>query len=177
MSRRSREERRKLEREQARGASVAPLPAEMLPQDSSSAGVAASAPVQATITTRKMMMQLQSFAGPIPPPDLLGHYEQVAQGSANRILTQFEEQGRHRRKIENRVVWSNVFSSIVGQVMAFVLFAGAIGGGVFLLYHDKRVEGLGAIITAVGGAAWVLRKAEAERKRDLAKKRDNEKRK
>jgi uncharacterized membrane protein len=123
-----------------------------------------------------MFMQLQSYTGPIPPPELLGQYEQICPGAANRILGQFEEQGRHRRRIENRVIWNNVVSSILGQITGFLLLGGAIGGGVFLLYNNKPIEGLGSIVTAVLGAAWVLRKAEVERRRDLAQKRDAEKR-
>lgn len=150
----------------------------MLPQDQvqvETAGAAESTPQ--VKTTRKLFMQLQSYAGPIPPPDLLGHYEQVCPGSANRILGQFEEQGRHRRKIENRVVWNNVVGSLLGQITGFILLAGTISGGMFLVYNNKPVEGLGAIVTAVMGAAWVLRKAEVERKRELAQKREQERRK
>lgn len=180
MSGLSRRERRRLKRQQLQeqgGASGAPLSVEMVPQDPPQPGVdAPPEQAQQVKTTRKMFMQLQSFAGPIPPPELLGQYEEVCPGSADRILTQFEEQGRHRRKIENRVVWNNTVSSILGQITGFVLLAGAIGGGVFLLYNNKPVEGLGSIVTAVVGAAWVLRKAEVERKRELAQKRDQEKR-
>ncbi len=122
------------------------------------------------------MMELRTFAGPIPPPALLAEYEQACQGSANRILAQFEEQGRHRRRLENRVVWYNVLSGTLGQVSGFLLFLAAIGGGIFLLYNDKSVEGLVSIITAVGGAAWVLRKAEVSRQKELSTKRDQEKR-
>jgi len=125
---------------------------------------------------RKVMMELTAFAGPIPPPALLAEYEQACPGSAERILTQFEEQGRHRRRLENRVVWYNVVSGVLGQVAGFVLFLTAIGGGIFLLYNDKPVEGLGSIVTAIAGAAWVLRKAEVARQAELAAKRDQEKR-
>ena len=176
MSKKSRLERRRLQRLQEQGgAEVAPLPVEMVPQDTAQSG-ATGPPGPQVRVTQKMFLQMQSYTGPIPPPDLLGHYEQVAPGSANRILAQFEEQGRHRRKIENRVVWTNTISTLLGQVTGFVLLAGTIGSGVFLLYNNKPVEGLGAIVTVVMGAAYVLRKAESERKRDLAQKREQEKR-
>ena len=174
----NRRERRRLKRQQEqRGAGDAPLSVEMLPQDLPQPAAGDSPErVQQVRTTRRMFMQLQSYTGPIPPPDLLGQYEQVCPGSANRILGQFEEQGRHRRRLENRVTWNNVVGSILGQITGFVLLAGAIGGGVFLLYNNKPVEGFGAIVTAVGGAAWVLRKAEVGRQAELAAKREAEKR-
>lgn len=173
----NRRERRRLRKLQEQGREIdAPLLVDMIPQEDLPQPSPGETPDQIK-TTRKLFMQLQSYTGPIPPPDLLGHYEQVCPGSADRILKQFEEQSRHRRRMENRVNWSNVVSSATGQVMAFVLFAGAIAGGLYLLYHDKRLEGLGSLVTAVGGAAWVLRKAEVERKRDLAKKREDERKK
>lgn len=117
------------------------------------------------------MMQFQGFAGPIPPPALLGQYEQVCEGAANRILTQFEEQGRHRRDLERKAINYNVASATIGQVAGFLLFVVAIAAGTFLLYHDKQAGGLGTIITAVGGAAWVLVIAEKRKKKDLQEKR------
>ncbi len=127
--------------------------------------------------SRRLMMQFQSFVGPIPPPEILGHYEQVCAGSADRIITQFEEQGRHRRVLEKRALNHNIVSATIGQVAGFFLFLVAIGGGVFLLYNDKSVEGIASIVTAVGGAAWVLGKAEQAKKKDLAQKREEGKRK
>lgn len=122
-----------------------------------------------------LRMEMRSFAGPLPPPGMLAEYDQIHPGTADRIITQFEEQGRHRRKLENRVVWHNVISATTGQVMAFILLLGALGLGGFLLYHDKPVAGLGTIITAVGGAATVLLVAQRARRGDLAAKRDQEK--
>jgi hypothetical protein len=104
---------------------------------------------------------------------LLEHYEHVSPGAADRILTQFEEQGRHRRVLERRVVTHNMVSATIGQIAAFLLFLVVVGAGVFLLNQDKEVGGLGTLITAVGGAAWVLRKAENARKRELAQKRED----
>jgi hypothetical protein len=60
--------------------------------------------------------------------------------------------------------------------MAFALLAGTIGAEVFLLYRDKRIEGLAAIITAIGGAAWVLKRAGVTRARNLDEKAEREKR-
>lgn len=113
-----------------------------------------------------------AFPGVIPPPALLEHYERISPGAANRILTQFEEQGRHRRKLENQVIWNNVVGGILGQLFGFLLMVSAVGLGGFLIYSDKPVAGLASIISAVGGAAYVLRRAEMARREDLARKRE-----
>ncbi len=117
------------------------------------------------------MLQFQSFTGPIPPPTILAQYEQVCKGAADRIITQFEEQGRHRRGLEQKAINYNVFSATLGQVFGFFLFLAGIGMGGFLIYHDKPVGGIASIITAVGGAAWVLLKAERSKQKNLAQKR------
>lgn len=122
-------------------------------------------------------MEFQAYAGPIPPPAILGQYEEVCQGSANRILTQFEEQGRHRRSLESKAINYNVASAVVGQIAGFLLFLAAIGTGAFLIYHDKPVGGLTTIITAVGTSALVLLKAESAKRKDLAQKRVDVKKK
>ncbi len=87
----------------------------------------------------KTKVRVARYSGPLPPPSLLQDYEDILPGSAERIFNQFEKQGGHRRKLENRVVWYNVFSGTVGQVMGFLLFGGGIAGSIFLLYNDKAV--------------------------------------
>ena len=124
---------------------------------------------------QRMHVELQSFAGPLPHPEILERYEQVFQGSSERIFTQFEEQGRHRRKIESRVVWQNTASAFAGQVMGFVLFAGTIGGGIFLLYSDKSLAGLGSIVASVMAASWVLREAQKNRRIEIEGKKSIQK--
>lgn len=125
---------------------------------------------------QKVWAKIQTFAGPIPPPALLAQYEAICPGSADRIITQFEEQSRHRRTLEKRVVWHNIASATLGQITGFVLFVAILAGGVFLIYNDKSVEGIVSIVTAVGGAGWVLRKAETARRRELQQKRQQERR-
>lgn len=117
--------------------------------------------------------QADVFVGPIPPPSVLQEYENIRPGFADRIVTQFEEQGRHRRGIEKKIVNHNILSATVGQITGFLVFLAAIGGGAFLLYLDKPVGGLATIISAVGSAAWVLRKAERAKQNDLAEKRQS----
>ena len=127
------------------------------------------------VVTQQVRMELEAYAGPIPPPSILRQYDEIQAGFADRIMTQFEEQGRHRRKLESRVIWDNIISSAAGQVMAFIIFGGTVAGGMWLLAHDKSILGLGAIITALGTAGWVFRKAETARKADLLTKREAEK--
>src|SRR4051794_26305738 len=44
--------------------------------------------------------QAEFYSGPLPNPDMLREYEDVLPGLAEKIVSQFEEQGRHRRWLE-----------------------------------------------------------------------------
>jgi len=57
-----------------------------------------------------------SWQGPVPPPGILQAYEDVEKGLANRLLTQMETEGEHRRKdeirernIEEKIVDADIF--------------------------------------------------------------------
>lgn len=175
-------ERRRLLKEMKGGAE--PAPPSSVVQDGIDADLIAqpapppSQPLRATPRSQaaQLVMQEMTYSAPIPPPSIMKGYEEVLPGSAGRIMTQFEEQGRHRRKIENRVVWSNVVQSTLGQVLAFVLFMTMVVGGGYLAYQGKQVAGLGAIASAVVGGVWVLVKAESAKKKDAEEKRDSGKR-
>ena len=39
----------------------------------------------------------QSFSGPLPPPEVLEHYERIAPGTAERLLAMAESQSAHRQ--------------------------------------------------------------------------------
>ena len=66
-----------------------------------------------------------------------------------------ESQLQHRQSLESAVVLANVTAQSRGQISAFLLAALAIGGGIWLIAHDKNVEGLTAIIGAVTGLVAV----------------------
>ena len=42
----------------------------------------------------------EGYSGPIPPPNALRLYEDILEGSANRIITMAENQSSHRQRME-----------------------------------------------------------------------------
>jgi uncharacterized membrane protein len=76
-----------------------------------------------------------SYSGPLPPPELLEHFEKIIPGGADRIFAQFEAQTAHRQGLEAKVIGSNTFVQIFGAVSAFLLGLLAIGGGLFLVHE------------------------------------------
>ena len=88
-------------------------------------------------------VQIQSarhveFSGPLPHPDLFRAYEDTLPGAADRILTMAESGQNSRHSRENR-----------GQWMAFLVALLALVGGMALVYFDKSVEGLTAMILPI----------------------------
>ena len=98
-------------------------------------------------------------------------YEAMLPGAAGRLFTLLESQQAHRHGLEGKVVTAGILRDRLGQVMAFLLGAMLIGGGVFLLYHDKRLEGFSAIATAIGSLGGAFLVARWRQVRDLAEKR------
>lgn len=95
-----------------------------------------SRPQDVQVTTEQ---RIEQFRGPIPPPDTLAKYEKVLEGSANRILIEFETQTAHRRAIESKLVEAETKDKLfarwiefAGQVIAFIAMTGVIVAGLYL---------------------------------------------
>ena len=100
--------------------------------------------------------EIVAFRGPLPPPEVLQRYEEICPGSAQMIMRNFDEQGQHRRKIEERVITDKGAAAKRGQWMGFVVVLTAIAVGAVFIWNGKPTEGLATIITAVGGIASVF---------------------
>lgn len=101
----------------------------------------------------------ESFAGPLPPPALLAEYEQALPGLAERIVLIAENEGNHRRAVENRLIRL----SELGLLSGFILSMLAIGGGLVLVWAGKGLEGLAPLILSIVGIVtiFVLRRDAA----------------
>jgi len=92
-----------------------------------------------------------AFSGPLPPPDLLLEYDQVAPGLAERIVLMAEKEGDHRRTMQRgllRLSWG-------GLISAFVITMTGIVGGIALIHEGKSTEGLTTMITAMAALVAV----------------------
>ena len=87
---------------------------------------------------------IQAFEGPIPPPDMLAHYEEVLPGAAERIITLAERQQDDRTRVNERVLdilGAELRVEAIGQYSALVI---AVASAVV------------AIVTAVTDPSWVI---------------------
>src|SRR5690606_35911956 len=91
----------------------------------------------------------ESWAGPLPHPAILEHFEAACPGSSRDIVNEFKAQGKHRRRLESWTVATNNVSSVMASIGAWVLFAGIIGAGTYVALQGKDLAGFGFIVSAV----------------------------
>ncbi len=89
-----------------------------------------------------------SFEGPLPPPEMLGVYEAVSPGAAERIISMAEDQQRHRMSVEQdrsetvlEIARSREHVALIGQYTSLVVVA---------------ASAIVAIITAITDPSWVI---------------------
>ena len=99
-----------------------------------------------------MVQQTQIHQGPIPRPEDFAAYERVLPGAADRILKMAETQATHRQGLERFAIRGDFFKAMMGTVLGYIAFAGAMAGAVFLLFNNKPIESLGTFIVALGSA-------------------------
>lgn len=68
-----------------------------------------------------LMQKGTSFTGPIPPPDMLIEYQRVMPDLPGRLVTAWEEESAHRRKMERDSLDGQISIAKNSQLYAFVL--------------------------------------------------------
>ena len=83
-----------------------------------------------------------SFAGPLPPPDILVQYNDAVPDAAERIIAMAERQAAHRMGLEDRVTKADIWRSNAGLVAGLVVALAAMGGAVFLVFAGHPEAGV-----------------------------------
>ena len=115
-------------------------------------------------------LEVTSWQGPIPPPNLLQGYESLLPGAADRIFSMAEKQAAHRMDLEATVIVSDSRRSWVGLVFAFIITLTALAGAIFLIYHDKNVAGLIIAMSALAGLVGAFVYGTNARRAERSKK-------
>lgn len=82
---------------------------------------------------------VERFVGPLPPPEILIKYEQAFRGAADRIIAMAENQSKHRQKLENKVISSNVANERISMILSFVLTIIFMIIGAILIFYNKQI--------------------------------------
>jgi uncharacterized membrane protein len=91
------------------------------------------------------------YASAFPPASELERYEALQPGFADRLLANWEAQGRHRMDLESRVIAGDMRRADLGLVGGFVIVLATIACGTYLIATGKDAAGLTAVITALVG--------------------------
>lgn len=113
------------------------------------------------------------FSGPIPPPELLGQYDGVLPGLADRIVSMAETEGQHRRSQERtalqseinanrKLVEAHIKEKTRGQFMAFAIAIFALAVGSYVAVQGAPFAG--AVIGAGGLASIVTAFLRSDKK-------------
>lgn len=94
-------------------------------------------------------LQVEQFEGPIPHPELIREYEQICPGFAERFMVMAENQSKHRIETEKKIVAASTRESLLGQILAFILTSGLIGGSIFLFYNKMNIQGAASFFAAM----------------------------
>jgi uncharacterized membrane protein len=113
---------------------------------------------QATLSA---VMWQKIFHGPLPPPELLEHYEQICPGIGERMMEMVRVEGEHRRQMESSIFSADCESmrrqfseARLGQIFAFIIALAFVAVGGFLVDRGHPISGtllggggLGGIVT------------------------------
>jgi uncharacterized membrane protein len=83
----------------------------------------------------------EKFSGPLPPPKILQQYDQIAPGSAERIISMAESQSKHRQEIERIVITSDTKNARLGLHYGLIIGLAAVVGGVLCIMNGYEVSG------------------------------------
>jgi uncharacterized membrane protein len=127
-----------------------PLQAEFIPPDKD------QAPKNGKIS--QIAVSSATYSGPIPPPSMLAEYERICPGFAARIMTNAEDEAKHRRSLEAQVVNAQIEDRVShrkeskrGQLCALFITLGALTAGAFTAYTGHEMAGSILGIGGIGG--------------------------
>jgi uncharacterized membrane protein YoaK (UPF0700 family) len=97
--------------------------------------------------------------------------ERTLPGAANRILTLSEDQARHRRSVEIRLVTAKIRSYSRGQWLGFFVIIGGMALGAWLSYTGHELLGLGSLLAPLTASAALFVYSRRREERERADKR------
>ena len=86
------------------------------------------------------------FRGPLPSPQALREYNNAIPGLGERIVSSWEDESRHRRGLERRIVDAAIANQSRGQLIAAAIALVIAGGGIVLIALGHDIAGLIALI-------------------------------
>ena len=129
---------------------VAPIALESLPPDLREIIDALPADKRGDAVRTFTQISISAHRGPIPAPETLARYNNILEGSADRIIKMAENQQNHRFEIEKTSIRRQYNQSSTGQWMGMVITLSFLAASVYLGINDHDV-----LAGALGGTTLV----------------------
>ena len=121
---------------------------------------------------RVVVERSMEWSAPYPSPFMLGEFEKVLPGAADRILSMAERQSAHRQEMERKSIEGGLYLAKWGLYAGWSLAALLVVGAIILFAIGRPIEGLISIgiptITISGSWIWerLSKPGELQQKRD-----------
>lgn len=99
---------------------------------------------------QSLMVQGESYQGPLPHPDHFARFEVILPGAAHRILVMAESQSKHRQSLERREQLIDAVLHGFGMVLACGIAVTLIVSSYLLITKGCQVTG-----TIMGGGSVI----------------------
>ena len=94
---------------------------------------------------RFLFRAISSYSGPIPPPEMLEKYIKINPELGNKIFSMAEEESKHRRSVDNRLI----DISARGQVLGFFVILCLVAAGAWTVYEHAYWVASGIFTTTI----------------------------
>lgn len=104
----------------------------------------------------------------LPSPEMLEAYDAVLQGSAGRIIEMFEREQTHRHQWEYRALRVHQFSTLLGQVLGFLIAVAIFASATIIGMYGNPTTGafiwvFGMAIVTMAAVVWWYAKSLGQR--------------
>ena len=104
----------------------------------------------------------------LPDPEILEAYNYIVDGSAQEIIQMFRDEQRHRHQWENRSLKVHLFSTILGQILGFLIAIAIFASATIIgMYGDATVGAFvwvfGMAIVTMSALVWWYAKSLGQR--------------
>ena len=105
---------------------------------------------------RVAYVQSISFRGPLPPPALLAHYDEIKPGLADSITAMAEAEQQHRHSWETSALDAQRVESRRGQWLGFGIAAMGMVSAMVCAYLGQPVVAVSSLVPVVAGILTAL---------------------
>lgn len=123
---------------------------------------------------RQELIMFEATSGSMPPPSMLGRYNDVIPNGAERIVAMAEAQQNHRMTLERTVVDSDIAVRNRALWLGFVIVLSAVIGGVILAIAGMEIIGSAMIATGLISSGLAFFKGIAAKEERMSRQRSEQ---